>query len=232
MAGTIATSWCAWPLLCTGGNLVWQAPIHNLSQAIIRWGGALLELAHFQQGSQANVMIDEAAAKFKEALKINPRKHDALWCLGNAYTSQVAAALCICLRVQPVVLALRHSTCMQGFLSNDESTANSFFKEARTCFQKALAEVSCLPDSPAATIGARASLHAPAGTKQRSVPESARNDRQGERPSCSDCQQSFRDSALMSSLCSQAPAMYQELQRQLAGGPVSPELRVLQAGQL
>lgn len=60
-------------------------------QAIIRWGGALLELAHFQQGPQANEMIDEAATKFKEALKINPRKHDALWCLGNAYTSQVCS---------------------------------------------------------------------------------------------------------------------------------------------
>ena len=34
----------------------------------------MLELAHFQQGSEANHMIEEAASKFKEALKINPKK--------------------------------------------------------------------------------------------------------------------------------------------------------------
>ena len=77
-------------------------------QAIIRWGGALLELAHFQQGPEAYQMIEEAAAKFKEALRINPRKHDALWCLGNAYTSQ-ASACC-------KLLSQQHASMVQAVM--------------------------------------------------------------------------------------------------------------------
>lgn len=83
--------------------------------AIIRWGGALLELAHFRQGEEAYEMIEQASEKFKQALKINPRKHDALWCLGNAYTSK-------------------------GFLSTNEDTAHGAFKDASDCFKKALRE--------------------------------------------------------------------------------------------
>jgi tetratricopeptide (TPR) repeat protein len=58
------------------------------SQALTRWGGALLELANFMPGEEASSMVDEAVDKFQEALVIDPKKHEALWCLGNAYTSQ------------------------------------------------------------------------------------------------------------------------------------------------
>ncbi|KAK9813927.1 hypothetical protein WJX73_005252 [Symbiochloris irregularis] len=88
---------------------------NNDIMAIIRWGGALLELAHFRQGEEAYDMIEQASEKFKQALRIDPKKHDALWCLGNAYTSK-------------------------GFLSTDESVAHKCFADAADCFQKALKE--------------------------------------------------------------------------------------------
>ncbi len=35
-------------------------------QALTKWGGALLELAHFRQGGEAYEMIEEAIAKFEQ----------------------------------------------------------------------------------------------------------------------------------------------------------------------
>lgn len=57
-------------------------------QALTKWGGALLELAHFRQGAEAYEMIEEAIGKFEQALSLDAARHDALWCLGNAFTSQ------------------------------------------------------------------------------------------------------------------------------------------------
>uniref|UniRef100_A0A7S2YU29 Mitochondrial import receptor subunit TOM20 n=1 Tax=Chloropicon laureae TaxID=464258 RepID=A0A7S2YU29_9CHLO len=84
-------------------------------QALIRWGGALLELAHLKQGSEAVQCIEEAIEKVESALEIDPRRHEALWCLGNAYTSQ-------------------------GFLHATVQKAQEYFDRAQDCFKKAVKE--------------------------------------------------------------------------------------------
>eukprot|EP01024_Parvocaulis_polyphysoides_P037669 TRINITY_DN3361_c1_g1_i1.p2 TRINITY_DN3361_c1_g1~~TRINITY_DN3361_c1_g1_i1.p2 ORF type:complete len:210 (-),score=45.04 TRINITY_DN3361_c1_g1_i1:234-863(-) len=80
--------------------------------ALTRWGGALLELASFHQGAQAESMINDSEEKFKQALAIEPDRPDTLWCLGNAYVSK-------------------------GFLSTSETDALGLFDKAKEVFEKA-----------------------------------------------------------------------------------------------
>ncbi|KAL7609115.1 mitochondrial import receptor subunit TOM20 [Lactuca sativa] len=82
---------------------------------LTKWGGVLLELSQFGDINESKKMIKDAVSKLDEALSINPAKHEALWCLGNAYTTQ-------------------------GFLTPDHDEAQIQFDLAAEFFQKAVDE--------------------------------------------------------------------------------------------
>lgn len=82
---------------------------------LTRWGSALLELSSFQQPAEAKRMIQDAISKLEEALEVEPKKPETLWCLGNALTSL-------------------------AFLFSDADEAGNFFKQAGEYFTKACEE--------------------------------------------------------------------------------------------
>ncbi|GAA0161904.1 primary active transporter [Lithospermum erythrorhizon] len=82
---------------------------------LTRWGGSLLELSQYQSPQESKAMIQDGISKLKEALTLNPKKHDTLWCLGNAYSSS-------------------------AFLIPDKDEAKVYFDKAVEYFQQALDE--------------------------------------------------------------------------------------------
>ncbi|KAK8947287.1 Mitochondrial import receptor subunit TOM20 [Platanthera zijinensis] len=51
------------------------------------WAGVLIELSQFQTKSNSIKFVKDVVSKLEEALVIYPKKHDAIWSLGNAQTS-------------------------------------------------------------------------------------------------------------------------------------------------
>ncbi|KAH9615520.1 hypothetical protein KSS87_019239 [Heliosperma pusillum] len=82
---------------------------------LTRWGGALIELSQFQRPAESQIMLSEAVSKLEEALEVNPKKHDTMWCLGNALTTH-------------------------GFVTPDEELARPYFQKAAIYFQQAAEE--------------------------------------------------------------------------------------------
>ncbi|XP_015900886.1 mitochondrial import receptor subunit TOM20-like [Ziziphus jujuba] len=83
---------------------------------LTKWAGSLLELSQYQNTeADTMAMIKDSISKFEEALLINPSKHNALWCLGNANANY-------------------------GLLIPEVDEAKPYFGKAAECFQKAVEE--------------------------------------------------------------------------------------------
>ncbi|KAK2969297.1 hypothetical protein RJ640_030838 [Escallonia rubra] len=83
---------------------------------LLKWAGALVELAAFGGDmNESKRITKDAMAKMEEALQINPAKHEALFCLGNANTSV-------------------------ALMTPDPKEAQIYIDRASLCFQKAVDE--------------------------------------------------------------------------------------------
>ncbi|KAK5792789.1 mitochondrial import receptor subunit TOM20-like [Gossypium arboreum] len=87
----------------------------NDADNLTRWAESLLELSQCQCPQDSLKMIQDAIVKLEQALSINPRKHETLWCLGNAQTSL-------------------------AFLTKTEDEARPYFKQAAKYFLQAVDE--------------------------------------------------------------------------------------------
>ncbi|XP_021713795.1 mitochondrial import receptor subunit TOM20-like [Chenopodium quinoa] len=82
---------------------------------LTRWGGALIELSQFQTPDDSKQMLSDAVSRLEEALEINPKKHDTMWCLANAHTTH-------------------------AFMVPDIDEARPYFEKAADFFQQAVDE--------------------------------------------------------------------------------------------
>eukprot|EP00898_Chlorokybus_atmophyticus_P000192 jgi/Chlat1/1173/Chrsp113S01643 len=110
------------------------------AENLTRWGGALLELAHFRQGPDALELVIEAEKRLDEALKIEADKHDALWCMGNCLTAQACSCIAQPCKAEgsSIGQAPHMMSVPQGFMYTEPSRAGRYFERARNCFAKAL----------------------------------------------------------------------------------------------
>lgn len=79
------------------------------------WGSALIELSQFEKVDDAKKMTRDGISKLEEALEVDPKKHQALWSLGNAYSSI-------------------------AFMTPDQVEAKVYFDKASQYFQRAVDE--------------------------------------------------------------------------------------------
>ncbi|GER31350.1 mitochondrial import receptor subunit TOM20 [Striga asiatica] len=82
------------------------------AENLTRWGGVLLELSQYQEGPKCKDMVQLAIDKLEEAVMVNHNNANALWCLGNAYTSN-------------------------AFLIQDFDEAKDYFEKATLYFEQA-----------------------------------------------------------------------------------------------